>query len=99
MPNREDDPASRPDDDNPEWTAAAVRKARPALDVVSEIFGPRAAEELRRGPGRPVKANPKVNQTLRLDADVLEAWRRSGRGWQVRINQVLRDHMPNDRKH
>jgi uncharacterized protein (DUF4415 family) len=40
---------------------------------------------------------PKINQTLRLDADVIDAYRRQGRGWQTRINAVLRAHM-NDRR-
>jgi uncharacterized protein (DUF4415 family) len=30
---------------------------------------------------------------LRLDADVVEAYRRQGRGWQTRVNAVLRAHM------
>ena len=98
MAKRDDGPAARPDEDNPEWTAAAVKKARPALDVVSEVFGPHVADELRRGRGRPVKADRKVNQTLRLDADVLDAYRQQGRGWQTRINQVLREHMPGGQK-
>ena len=41
-----------------------------------------------------MKIDKKVNQTLRLDADVLEAYRREGSGWQTRINQILREHMP-----
>jgi len=49
---------------------------------------------LRRGRGRPAKADKKVNQTLRLDADVLDAYRRSGPGWQALMNRVLRQHMP-----
>lgn len=32
--------------------------------------------------------------TLRLDADVLDAFRAGGPGWQTRINDVLRGHMP-----
>jgi len=35
-----------------------------------------------------------VNQTLRLDADVLNAYGHEGQGWQTRINQILREHMP-----
>src|SRR3546814_14130767 len=69
MAKRDNDPGARPDEDNPEWMAAAVKKARPAIDVVSEVFGPDVAAELRRGRGRPAKADRKVNQTLRLDAD------------------------------
>ena len=94
MPTK-DDSASRPDDDNPEWTAADIRNAHPALEVVERIFGAEAALALR-GPGRPTKPDRKVNQTLRLDADVVDAYRQSGRGWQARMNQVLREHMPNE---
>jgi uncharacterized protein (DUF4415 family) len=89
-----DDAASRPDDENPEWTLEDFREARPALEVIAEVWGPEAAEMIRRRPGRPAKADRTVNQTLRLDADVLEAYRQSGPGWQARMNQVPRDHMP-----
>jgi len=94
MKRKRVDPASQPDQDNPEWTAAEIRRARPALEVVGEVFGKEARAELRRGRGRPPKESRKVNQTLRLDADVLEAYRKEGRGWQTRINEVLREHMP-----
>jgi uncharacterized protein (DUF4415 family) len=93
-PQDDDDPASRPDDENPEWTLEEIRTARPALEVFAEVFGPEAADMLRRGRGRPVKADRKVNQTLRLDVDVLEAYRQSGPGWQALMNRVLRQHMP-----
>jgi uncharacterized protein (DUF4415 family) len=98
MKNRKDDPASRPDEDNPEWTAAEMKQARPALDLVSEVFGQDASATLQRGRGRPPKEDRKVNQTLRIDADVLEAYRRQGKGWQTRINEVLRQHMPTEKR-
>ena len=85
--------ATRPDADNPEWTREEMRHARPALEVIGEVFGAMAVDALRRGPGRPPKADKKVNQTLRLDADVLAAWRGQGKGWQARINRLLREHM------
>jgi uncharacterized protein (DUF4415 family) len=94
----DNDPASRPDAENPEWTDEDFKRARPALDVIAELFGPDAAQSLKRGRGRPEKADKKVNQTLRLDPDVLEAYKREGSGWQTRINQVLRDHMPGSPK-
>lgn len=90
----EPDPASRPDADNPEWTREEMQRAPPALAVIEERFGAPAADALRRGWGRPAKPNRKVNQTLRLDPDVLEAYQRDGQGWQTRINNVLRQHMP-----
>jgi uncharacterized protein (DUF4415 family) len=98
MKKKSADRASRPDDENPEWTREDFAKARPALEVLAEVFGPAAAESIRRGRGRPAKVDKKVNQTLRLDADVLDAYRQQGSGWQTRINQVLREHMPEHHK-
>jgi uncharacterized protein (DUF4415 family) len=87
--------ASRPDEDNPEWTKEDFARARPAAEVLPEFIGEKATQELvRRSRGRPQKADRKVNQTLRLDQEVLEAYWREGRGWQTRINEVLRQHMP-----
>ena len=90
-----DSPASRPDDDNPEWTMEDFAAARPATEVLSEYIGEKATQTLiRRGRGRPQKPDKKINQTLRLDPDVVEAYRQEGKGWQSRINEVLRQHMP-----
>jgi uncharacterized protein (DUF4415 family) len=99
MAKKTDDRASRPDDDNPEWTAADFARARPASELLPKFIGQQATDELmRRGRGRPAKPNRKVNQTLRLDPDVLDAYRREGPGWQAHINDVLRQHMPRDGK-
>jgi uncharacterized protein (DUF4415 family) len=94
MTQTDDDRASRPDAENPKWTRNDVRTARPALEVFADVFGPEAAETVKRGRGRPVKADKKVNQTLRLDVDVLDAYRQNGPGWQTLMNQILRKHMP-----
>ena len=40
--------------------------------------------------GRPRAAAPKVSTTIRLDADVLAAFKAQGAGWQSRINAALR---------
>jgi uncharacterized protein (DUF4415 family) len=40
--------------------------------------------------GRPPSPDPKQPVSLRLDPDVLKYFRRGGRGWQSRINAVLR---------
>lgn len=40
--------------------------------------------------GRPKSMAPKQPVSLRLDPDVLNHFRRGGRGWQSRINAVLR---------
>ena len=47
-------------------------------------------QPLRR-PGRPKAESPKVPVTMRVDADVLEAIKASGAGWQTRVNELLRD--------
>jgi uncharacterized protein (DUF4415 family) len=89
------DRASRPDDDNPEWTKEDFASALPAGDALPRFIGENATRDLiRRSRGRPPKADKKVNQTLRLDADVVEAYRQEGRGWQARINEILRANMP-----
>lgn len=90
--------ASRPDEESPEWTQDDFAKAKPALSAIAEIFGPQAAEAIRRRPGRPAKPDRKVNQTLRLDADVVDAYRQKGPGWQAHMNDVLRQHMPRHEK-
>ncbi|MEQ1498716.1 MAG: BrnA antitoxin family protein [Novosphingobium sp.] len=40
--------------------------------------------------GRPRAANPKKPVSLRLDADVLDWFKRKGEGWQTKINDELR---------
>jgi uncharacterized protein (DUF4415 family) len=40
--------------------------------------------------GRPPLPNPKQAVKLRLDADVVAAYRETGNGWQTRINADLR---------
>ena len=44
-------------------------------------------------PGRPKSLATKTLIALRLDPDVIERFRATGRGWQSRINQVLRDYL------
>jgi len=68
-------------------TAAAMSDpdAMPYTDAEWEAAKPL----LRRG--RPPAENPKVHTGLRLDADVLDAFKAGGRGWQTRINEALKD--------
>jgi uncharacterized protein (DUF4415 family) len=49
----------------------------------------RAGDKIVRR-GRPPLPNPKQAVKLRLDADILAAYRKTGRGWQTRINADLR---------
>jgi len=95
MSNKKPYNPERPDKDNREWTRADIGKARPASEVMPGLTGAKGTDELlRRGRGRPPNEHRKVNQTLRIDPDVLEAYRQQGKGWQTHINEVLRPNMP-----
>ena len=80
------------DEDAPEADAAWFKKARPAAQVLPDLFGPKNAKEmLRPKRGRPVLAHPKEHLNIRLDSDIVMNFRRMGRGWQTRLNEALRD--------
>lgn len=51
----------------------------------------RQLAELRPMRGRPRLARPKVALTMRVDAEVKDALKSSGPGWQTRVNSLLRD--------
>ena len=90
-----DDPAERPDEDNPEWTRAMFRKARPASEVLPKYIGQRATDELmRRKPGRPPSEVKRVPETIRVAEDVLDAYKSTGTNWRQLVEKTLRDHMP-----
>jgi uncharacterized protein (DUF4415 family) len=75
--------------DNPELTEADFKRARPG----HEVF-PGLAEAVARRRGRPKSGSPKVQINLRIDPDVLDAYRAGGAGWQTRMNAVLRAGLP-----
>ncbi|HSC18383.1 MAG TPA: BrnA antitoxin family protein [Rhizomicrobium sp.] len=72
--------------DSPPLTAEQWKHARPFKEVMPEFV-----EAWRRSRGRPRTPNPKTLVSLRLDSDVLDAFKAEGPGWQTRINKVLSD--------
>ena len=50
-----------------------------------------ASATLTRGRGRPPIAAKRPTLNMRVDAEVLEAFKATGPGWQTRINSLLRD--------
>ena len=61
----------------------------------------KGGKSMPHGPrGRPKSKNPKRPVSLRLDNEVIAHFRRNGRGWQSRINSVLRKaaRLPEKRK-
>lgn len=46
------------DPDNPEWTARNFANARPASEVLSQLFGAKRAQEMLKPRGRPRAEHP-----------------------------------------
>ena len=78
------------DDENPEWTAADFAKARPASEVLPQIFGAKLAQEMLKPRGRPRAEHPKERINIRLSHEVVEYFKSAGDGWQTRIDLALR---------
>ena len=72
------------------------REAPYVWDGQDEDERPATTEELAHGlalarkRGRPAGSGVKEQVAIRLDKDILEAFRAQGQGWQTRINQALR---------
>ena len=95
MAKKSDEPAEHPDADNPEWTLAMFRKARPASEILPKHIGQHATDELmRRKPGRPPAEEKRVARTFRLPTDIVEAYEATGTEWRKVVESTLRDHMP-----
>lgn len=58
------------------------------LEITAELVA--GMQPLRRR-GRPAVDHPKVPMTMRVDADVLDAIKATGTGWQTRVNELLRE--------
>lgn len=50
-----------------------------------------AQKEAVRRRGRPAGSGNKISTTIRFDAEVLEAFKASGEGWQTRMNDALKE--------
>jgi uncharacterized protein (DUF4415 family) len=87
-PNTKQDaePWIDPDDDDVEWTEEMFRMA--AVYKGGKLIRP--ATGTLKTVGRPPSDNPKKQVTLRLDPEVVEKFRATGKGWQSRINAELR---------
>jgi len=80
--------AAECDRDNPPLGREQAARLRPAHEAHPQLGGAYKRGELRRR--GPQKAPTKVPTTVRLDPDVLEHFKSTGRGWQTRLNDALR---------
>lgn len=78
-----------PDPEMREFEEALLRSIEEGLTGgVGRVHTPEQIIARRAG-GRPVQSVHKAPVTLRLDPEVLAAWRSSGKGWQTRAAQAL----------
>jgi uncharacterized protein (DUF4415 family) len=70
------------DPDVREWMEEDFARAQPAHKVLAALKN--------RG-GRPKSAAPKIQTAIRFDPDVLEQLKATGRGWQTRVNDAMRE--------
>jgi uncharacterized protein (DUF4415 family) len=75
------------DPDSPELSPEMIRRMRPMREVFPEFV---KEIEKARTRGRPKLEHPKVQVTLRLDAEVVQGFKEDGPGWQGRINEALK---------
>ena len=54
-----------------------------------EVF-PDLYASIQRSRGRPKAVSPKQAVSIRLDPDVIQKFRATGKGWQGRINDILK---------
>jgi uncharacterized protein (DUF4415 family) len=87
--NKKTRPKDIPRDDweavsSPPLSREELARLRPSAEALPDLV-----ESFRRSRGRPKAQQAKTLVSLRLDAEVIEAFRAEGPGWQTRINEVL----------
>lgn len=79
------------DPDNPESTEDELAQAKPMAEALPELHAALMAEIAKRRAGRPRAAVTKQTIAIRIDPDVLAAFKATGPGWQTRMNEALRE--------
>ena len=82
------DPASEPDEENPEWTAETSARAKPVWAFPELVAILQKHGKLGRPPL--AEADKKHRVTLYLDPDIIARLKEGGKGWQTRANAALR---------
>lgn len=79
------------DPDAPPLSDAELAEFRPASEVLPQLLGQARADALMKRRGRPASAITKAAISLRIDPDIVAAFKADGDGWQTRMNDALRD--------
>ena len=88
------------DDGVPELGSEWFARAKPASEVLPSLMGATTAGELLRPKrGRPALDEPKQHVNIRLDPDILRAFKSKGPGWQTKVNAALRDWLASQAAH
>ena len=75
------------DDENPEWTDEDFKKAVAFSALPESLQATLLGLKKLRKPAQPSK----VSTTVRFDREVIEAFRATGKGWQTRMNDALKE--------
>lgn len=82
-----------PDPEMAAFEAALLRSVEQAVrGEAARISTPDEIAARKRGrPEGSLKACPKVQTAIRFDADVLAGLKATGKGWQTRVNEAMRE--------
>lgn len=84
-------------DDAPELGPEFFAKAKKMVN--GKEVGDVEFQAAKKRMGRPPAAVKRPTLNMRIDPDVLEALKTSGRGWQTRVNDLLRADIESGRLH
>ena len=73
------------DPDAPELTDEQIAQGRPFAEAFPELMA-----NMKRGRGRPPAAEPLQQISIRLEPSVIAKFKATGKGWQSRVNQILK---------
>lgn len=73
------------DPDAPEATDEELAEAKPFEEAFPDLMA-----TIAKARGRPPVEAPRRQISIRLDPDVIEKFKATGKGWQGRINDVLK---------
>lgn len=76
------------DPDDEDITIEQMAQAKPFREAFPELAA--SIDRVKASRGRPALAVTKQSVTIRLDPDVIAKFKATGKGWQSRVNEVLK---------